>query len=187
MKYNFLANREDKIRIFDFIFTNTDLQIFDSYSNYSQKVCRYRNIDSIASKFDLENGGQFALTFQLWSPRFGKEIQFRKIELNPHYCNGHTYRYATNGLGLIQLYLGGCQGNCLFHSHIGHFNEKGALSRAEDEVEKEKVRWWNWKEITLTSGQLKRGIRKTSVDKRDGMDVLLGVKALAESGVSLQY
>ena len=90
MNYNFFANRADKIRVLSFIFEDTDLQVFDNYSEYGQEICQYRSVDEIAAKFDLENGGQFAATFQMWSPCFGGEVVFRKINLKPRYCNGHT-------------------------------------------------------------------------------------------------
>ncbi|GAA4025455.1 hypothetical protein GCM10022409_06770 [Hymenobacter glaciei] len=187
MNYNFLATGTDKTQIFEFIFENTDVQVFDLSSEYSQKVCRYKSTAEIAAKFDLENGGQFAVTLQLWSPRFGGEAAFRKINLRPKYCEGHTFRYATSGWGLIQLYLGGCQKNNLHHSHIGHFNEKGALGRVDDDKELAEVKRWNWKEIASTSGRLRRQIGKMAVGKFDGMDVLPGADALSKSGIELRY
>lgn len=187
MNYNFLANHEDKIRIFDFIFESTDLQVFDLSSEYSQEVWRYRNIAEIISRFDLENGGQFAVTLLLWSPSFGGKVVFRKINLNPASCEGHTFRYATSGLGLIQLYLGGCQKNSLHHSTIGHFNERGALGRADSDKELTEVKSWNWKVIVSTSGRLRRHIHKIAVRKFDGIDVLPGADILSKSGVELRY
>ncbi|WP_345125635.1 hypothetical protein [Hymenobacter antarcticus] len=156
-------------------------------SKFSQKVCQYKSIAEVAAKFDLENGGQFAITLQLWSPRFGGEVIFRKVNLNPESCEGHTFRYATGGWGLIQLYLGGYQKNCLHHSNIGHFNERGALGRADDDKTLAEVKRWDWKEIVSTSGRLRRHISKIAVGKFDGMDVLPGADALSKSGVELRY
>ena len=187
MNYNFLASYDDKICIFDFLFENTDLQIFDLSSEYSQKVCQYRSTAEIISKFDLENGGQFAVTLQLWSPRCGGEVVFRKINLNPNYCEGHTFRYATSGWGLIQLYLGGYQKNSLYHSHIGHFNERGALGRADNDEVLVDVRRWNWKEVASASGRLKRQIHKMSVGKFNSVDVLPGADILGKAGVKFRY
>ena len=127
MTYDFFADTKDKIDILDFIFKNTDLLIYDHYSPFGQEINVYKNTDQISSKFDLNKGGQFAFTFQLWSQRFKGDIIYKRIELDPKKCNGYTYRYSTEGWGLIQLYFGGLQNNILHHSHIGHFNEKGAL------------------------------------------------------------
>jgi hypothetical protein len=127
MNYNFFADKEDKIKVLEFIFNETDLKIFDSYSAYEQKICEYKNVQEITSKFDLANGGEFAVTFLLWSPRHKGKVLFRKIELNPKYSS-YSFRYATNGWGLIQLYFGGLENNQLRQSHIGHFTEKRALA-----------------------------------------------------------
>ncbi|GAB3635722.1 hypothetical protein GCM10027422_13120 [Hymenobacter arcticus] len=187
MNYNFLANAVDKMQVFEFIFENTDLQVFDLGSEPSQEIYRYKSTAEIASKFDLENGGQFAVTLQLWSPRFGGEVVFRKINLNPDYCNGHTFRYATVGWGLIHLYLGGHQKNCFHHSNIGHFNERGALVRADDDKELSEVKRWNWKEIVSISGRLRRQIHKVAVGNFNGMDVMPGADVLSKTGVELRY
>ncbi|MFD1468392.1 hypothetical protein ACFQ48_09160 [Hymenobacter caeli] len=187
MTYNFLAAKLDKMNVLNHIFENTDLQLFDSYSEYGQEICRYRSASEIATKFDLENGGQFAITLQMWSPRFGVEIAFSRIKLNPKYCDGHTFRYSTSGWGLIQLYLGGCQKNCLHHSHIGHFNERGAMGRVDNDSELAEVKRWNWKQIASTSGRLRRQISKMSVRKFDGLDALPGADALSKGGVELRY
>ena len=183
MNYNFFATSADKIRVLNHIFENTDLQVFDSYSEHSQEICQYISTDEIAAKFDLENGGQFATAFQMWSPRFGGKAVFRKINLKPRYCNGHTYRYSTDGWGLIQLYLGGYQNNTLFYSHIGHFNERGAFGRADSDKELIEVKRWNWKEIAAISRSLKYQIHKMAVDKIGSSSVLPGADALSKSGV----
>lgn len=183
MNYNFLATGPDKMRVLNHLFENTDLQVFDIYSEYGQEICQYRSATEIAAKFDLENGGQSVATFQMWSPRFGGEVIFSRIELKPRYCNGHTFRYSTKGWGLIQLYLGGCQNNTLFYSHVGHFNEKGALGWENVNEEKGKVSRWNWKEISAASRSLKYQIHKMSVGKIRSISVLPGADELRKRGI----
>ena len=107
MNYNFFADKADKINLLDFIFEETDLKIFDLASPYGQEVSEYKTTNEIITGFDLDIGGESCITFQLWSPRFGDTIVFRKVDLNPRYCKGHTFRYSTDGWGLIQLYFGG--------------------------------------------------------------------------------
>ena len=55
----------------------------------------------------MKNGSKFSNAFQLWSPDFNGGIVFEKIQLDPKRCNGHAFRFATQGWGLIQLYFGG--------------------------------------------------------------------------------
>ncbi len=70
MAYDFFASVDDKINLLDFIFNETDLKVFDHYSPYGEKICEYKNATEIFTKFDLEQGGKFASTFELWSPIF---------------------------------------------------------------------------------------------------------------------
>jgi hypothetical protein len=190
MIYNFFADKSDKIEILNFIFNETDFQLFDLASDYGQQISKYENIDTITSKFSLKE--ESLITFQLWSPRFKANPIFRKIELNPKRCNGHTFRYATEGWGLIQLYFGGLkQSNLngelqtrLHKSHIGHFNQKGALTRENGNLGYGKANMWNWKEIEKTSRQLKYHINnRLAVKTLGSFGVLREAEILERSGV----
>ena len=186
MTYDFFATKSDKINLLDFIFRETDLKIYDLASSYGQEISEYKTTDEIATKFDLENEGHLSPTFQLWTQRFGGDIFFRKVDLNPKYCNGHTFRYSTDGWGLIQLYFGGHKDNVLFHSHIGHFNEKGALKWQDTNKVIDNVDKWNWKIIEQTSRQLKNQIHNKLAAKKIGRyGVLQGADLLSNSGTKL--
>ena len=124
MYFDFYADHNDKISIIEFIFNNTDLQVFDLGSTYEQEIRQYKSVDEVSATHDLINGDKFAVTFQLWTPRHEGEPVFRKIDLDPKRCNGHSFRYSTDGWGMIQLYFGGIKNDKLFLSHIGHLTEK---------------------------------------------------------------
>jgi hypothetical protein len=186
MNYDFFANKQDKISVLEFIFNATELQVFDLGSPYGKEINQYKSTDEIISQFDLEKGRQFAVSLNLWAPGFGGKVIFKRVELNPKYCNGHTYRYSTEGWGLIQLHLGGLEGNTLYHSHIGHFNEKGALKWEDINDEKGKVDLWDWKAIEQTSRKIKYQIHnKMFVRKMGSYGILQGAENLSNSGVKL--
>jgi hypothetical protein len=186
MTYNFFANKSDKINLLDFIFKDTDLKVFDLASPYGQEISEYKSTGEILSKFDLENGEQSSLKFQLWTRRFRGDILFRKVTLNPKHCDGHTFRYSTDGWGLIQLYFGRQKDNVLFHSHIGHFNEKGALKWEGTNHFNGKVDIWDWKEVEQTSRRLKNQIHnKIAIRKIGSYGVLPGADKLIVNGIKL--
>ena len=187
MTYDFFADENDKVDILDFIFKNTDLRIFDHYSPYGKEINEYKNTYEISSKFDLRKGGQFALTFQLWSPRFKGEIIYKRIELDPEKCNGYNFRYSVEGWGLIQLYFGGIQNNILHLSHIGHFSEKGALKWESTNKINGKISKWDWKEIEKTSRKLRYHIQQNlSVRKIGSYTVLSAAASLENQGVEIR-
>ena len=182
MTYDFFADKADKIEILEFIFKDTDLQVYDLGSQYGQEIRQYKTSNEIYTKFDLEID-EFGTTFQLWTPRHKGKPIFRKVDLDPKRCNGHTFRYATEGWGLIQLYFGGLKNNELKHSHIGHFNEKGALKWEENGL----VSSWDWTEIQATSRKLKYQIHnKLATRKIGSFGVLSGADKLETQGIKLR-
>jgi hypothetical protein len=186
MTYDFFASKTDKLEILDFIFKETDLHLYDLGSPYGQEICQYKTVDEISSKFDLDNGDKFAVTFQLWTPRHKGKLLFRKIDLDPKHCNGHTFRYSTDGWGLIQLYFGGLKNNELNQSHIGHFNESEALKNEISMTFNGKVDAWDWTEIQATSRKLKYQIHnKLATRKIGSFGVLSGADKLETKGIKL--
>ncbi|MBK7468097.1 MAG: hypothetical protein IPJ43_15525 [Saprospiraceae bacterium] len=187
MTYDFFADKEDKIKVLEFIFKETDLHIYDLGSPNGQEICEYKNVEEISLKFDIEKGDKFANTFQLWTPRHKGNPIFRKVDLDPKHCNGHTFRYSTEGWGLIQLYFGGLKNNELNQSHIGHFNEKGALKWEETNKVNGLVSSWDWKEIQATSRKLKYQIHnKLAIRKIESFGVLPGADKLETQGIKLK-
>lgn len=187
MTYDFFADKADKLEILDFIFKKTDLHVYDLYSSYGQGICQYKTVNEISSKFDLDNGDKFAVTFQLWTTRHKGKPLFRKIDLNPKYCKGHTFRYSTAGWGLIQLYFGGLKNSELNQSHIGHFNESGALKNESSTTFNGKVNAWDWTEIQATSRKLKYQIHNKLTTRRIGsFCILSGADQLETQGIKLR-
>lgn len=186
MIYDFFADKTDKLHILEYIFSNTDIQIFDTSPPAGQEIRNYKSMDEIASNFDLVNGEKIAVTFQLWTPRHKGEPLFRKIELDPKRNNGHTFRYSTDGWGLIQLYFGSLSNNKLNQSHFGHFTEKAALNWEESYSFNGKVSNWDWTEIQTTSRNLKYLIlNKMAKRKIGGFGVLSGADKLEKQGIKL--
>jgi hypothetical protein len=187
MHYSFYASKTDKLDLLAYLFTQTDLRMYDLYSGYGEEVKEYRSAEEVAINFELETSSSFAAAFQLWSPQFGAEPEFIRVELNPKYCEGHTFRYRTSGWGLIQLYFGAQQDDILAASHLGHFNEKGASAQeATGVVATHLVAHWNWTAITATSRKLKYLLHtKWAVAKRSSLGVLLGAAALERQGTCL--
>lgn len=186
MTYNFFANKADTLALLDYLFTETDLHVYELSSAFDSEVKEYISTREIEANFDLEKGGQYAVCFTLWSPRFGAAPQFRRIELNPRSCEGHRFRYATEGWGMIALYFGGQQNGVLKSSHLGHYNERGALAREHYQSHLGPVDAWNWPEINATSRKLKYLLHtKRAVKKQGSIGILSGAAELERQGIIL--
>ena len=187
MTYDFFADKDDKIEILDFIFRETDLQVFDLGSPYGQKISQYKTTEEIVSKFDLHNGDKFAVTFQLWTPGFKGDLVFRKVELDPKRCGGHTFRYSTDGWGLIQLYFGGVKNSELNRSHIGHQSQKRAIAWETNHLDLGPVSKWDWDEVEKVAHGLKHQIHnKMTKRKIESVGVLAGAHKLEEQGIKFR-
>ncbi len=161
MQTDFYGTIADKTLILDFIFSETNYQVFDHYSELGQELQQYYSTNEILEKFDLEKGRQYAVNFGLWNPLDGTENIVRKIELNPEKCDGHTFRFSSEGWGIQRLYFGGIENVYLNRSTFMGLNEKGALNKdffnPENEKEAHKL---DWKLIRSDQRKLKSFIEK---------------------------
>ena len=187
MNYDFYADKKDKELILKYILNEMDLRVFDSYSPYGQEITEYKTVEEITEKLDLKNGREYAVSLILWNSNFSDKLIFERIELNPKKCDGHKFRYATRGWGTIQLYLGGLDKNRLHHSHIGHFNEKGALQNETKNHCNGKVGDWDWKEISKNSRKLKYYIhKKLATEIKGSFGILKFAHQLTKNGIELE-
>jgi len=89
-------------------------------------------------------------------------------------------------MGLIQMYFGGVKNNQLHQSHIGHFNEKGALKNENGNELNGKVSDWDWKEVNFSSRKLKYQIDSKLVIRKVGsLGVLPGAAKLEQQRIKL--
>ena len=184
MRYDFFADKDDQVALLDYIFTETELQVFDLSSAYGEEVRQYRNSGEIRTA--LEGSGSNLTMFQLWAPQHLGKAAIRKIELDPRRCKGHTFRYETNGFGLIQLYLGGLSLAGLHRSYLGHFTEVGAAKSEGVGPHPGRVMDWDWKAIRSTSGKLKRHLQShLAVKTKNGFGILEGASRLEAAGIQL--
>lgn len=180
---DFFAAQSDQCALVDFLFTSTNVRVFESYSEFDQELREFRSLDELAAVFALgedRHGNGCAVLLQLWSPSVMTKLEIARIALRPEKCDGHTYRYCIGGGGLIQLYFGGVHGKVITKSHFGHFTEAGAQKwGAEKGV--------NWGELKTLSNQIQYHIRKRlAAGKVPGRPVLTEALELARSGYVLK-
>jgi hypothetical protein len=107
---DFYATREDMFNVLDFVYSETDCRLFENVSAFGEELREFKSTEEIADVFDLGHcvgKHSFSALLQLYTPSASESFTIRKIDLDPGHCDGHTFRYAPNGWGLIQLYFGG--------------------------------------------------------------------------------
>lgn len=151
---DFYSTRNDQLKLLDFIFSELNFRVFQSYSDFDKEIEEYKTSKEIDEKYnvgiDIHGNGHNCL-FQLWSPTIMEKLEIRKIDLDKK--TGHKFRYTVEGFALVQLYLGGKHDNFISLSHIGSNSE----TRARNWGYTSGVNWENHKkEIAKLCNYIKR-------------------------------
>ena len=183
---DFYAAGSDFKLVLDFVFSESNCRVFESYSPYGEQLAEFNSYLEIESRYNVGQcrGSVSSVLLQLLPVGAG-EVIIERINLEPQKCNGFKFRYCVNGWGLIQLYLGGISPTGLVHSHTNHNSEKRALAwETTYKSTLGSVSYWSWPVIESTSRRINSFIRKVAVAKNGSRPVLPQASVvLAESKV----
>jgi hypothetical protein len=183
MNLDFFAAGADQRDVLDFLFSSTDVRVFESYSECDAELREFRSTDEVAAAFPLgtdPHGNGHAVLLQLWSQSVMRDLTITRFALDPNACQGHTFRYRMDGGGLMQLYLGGVCDRVISRSHFGHQSQVRAQKwEVEDGV--------NWEALKKLSNRIQYHIRKRlAAGKVRGGPVLRHALELARAGYVLK-
>ncbi len=180
---DFFAAEFDQRAVLDFLFTATDVRVFESYSEPDAQLREFLSTEDLAKTFPLgrdQHGNGLAAVLQLWSPSVMCDLTIERFTLDPSVCNGHTFRHRIEGGGLIQLWLGGVCGEVITMSHLGHQSQV----RAENWEVADGV---DWNALKTLSNRIQYHIRRRlAVGKVPGRPVLAQAMELARSNYVLK-
>ena len=180
---DFFAAEADQRAIVDFLFSSTDVRVFESYSDYDADLREFRSTDELAAAFPLgidPYGNGKVILLQLWSPSVMRDLTIRRFALDPAHCNGHTFRHNIEGGALMQLYLGGVCERVVTMSHFGHQSQVRAQAWGVDDGV-------DWDALKTLSNRIQYHIRKRlAVGKVPGRPVLPQALELARAGYALK-
>jgi hypothetical protein len=147
---DFYAVADDLRDLVRFLFAETDVVIYELSSRYDHEARHFRSLTELEAVFTL--GSYRSAHLQLWSSAVMQQPVFRRVELTA--VPGHSFRYAVEGAGLMQLYLNGTQDGVIHHTHFGHWNEAGAREcsmHSSDDCD--------WRTLRRVSGRIQRHIQ----------------------------
>ncbi len=180
---DFFAANPDFEGVFDYLFSETDFRVFESYSRFGQTLREYTSFPELCAAYQIgddEHGNGYAAVLKLWSPSVMQSPQIERIKLRPDKCEGFTFRFKISGFGLVQLCLGGVHARIVTQSHYGHFSERGAARWGD-------VSSVDWSALSKLSGRVQRHVRrKLGVAKVPGKPVLAGAFDLFKEGYALK-
>lgn len=180
---NFFAAEPDQRALLDFLFTSTDVRVFESYSEPDADLREFRSTDELASTFPIgldPHGNGYAVTVFLWSPSVLLEPTIERFALDPAKCGGATFRHRIEGVGLMRLYLGGVCGRAITLSNFGRTSSLWAERHGCDGMD--------WEAFKKISNRITNHIRKRlAVGKAvPGCAVLPEAMKLAMAGYALK-
>jgi hypothetical protein len=180
---DFFAAAADQRAVLDFLFSSTDVRVFESYSEHDAELRELPSTDDLAAAFPLgsdPHGNGHAILLQLWSPSVMRELSIRRFKLDPAHCNGHTFCHNIEGGGLMQLYFGGICDRVVTKSHFGHQSQVRAKAWEVDGG-------INWEALKTLSNRIQYHIRKRlGAGKAGSMPVLPKALSLAHAGYALK-
>jgi hypothetical protein len=184
---DFYAAGADFFPVLTYVFKQSACRVFESYSPPGEEIAEFKSIEDLSARYPVGvcRGSGPSVLLQLVPPSASHHFTIRRISMQPELCEGHTFRYAVEGWGLIQLDLGGIGPQGLVNSHSNHNTEARARKWLETHRELGPIESWNWREITVVSSALNRFIRtKLATSKLGSRPVLPDAAAALAAGLA---
>lgn len=183
----FYALDKDFDLVLGYIFKDSGCRVFESYSPFGADLAEFDGLSSIASRYSIGRcvGDASSVLLTLVPANAMRLCHVRRIELNPMKCDGHTFRYAISGWGVIVMNLGGIGPKGLVPSQSSH--NTVARARSWENMYKNElgsIDVWDWDATIRISAALNRFINKRAVYKLGSRPVLLGAAKAFLSGSS---
>ncbi|MBI5775379.1 MAG: hypothetical protein HZA89_16790 [Verrucomicrobia bacterium] len=177
--FDFYGLKTDLLKVLSFIYDETDIVIFESYSEYDSELRRFASLAEMQNALEIGGSPKGIKQLELWSPSVIEEPKLRRIDLK---VKDHSFRYTIEAVGLIQLHLGGLRNNAIIESHYGHWSKAGAEQRSALPTH-----GCNWDSLQKLSGRLQRFIRGLAVAKFDGRVILPEALTEIQNGKRLRF
>jgi hypothetical protein len=180
---DFFAARDDLRCLLEWMFAETDVRVFDTYSEYERPIGEYRTVADLESVHELgvdkHRGSNYAL-LGLWSRSACGEPLIRRIDLEPTKCSGARFRFSLDGGGITQLYLGEVhQGKWLTKTHFGYQSLERARAWGTDGG-------IDWSALYKIGRKIQyHVIRRMAVAKMGALPILPHALGLSDRGITL--
>ncbi len=183
--HGFFAVRSDARPIFEFVLSNTECEVLESYSVPDRPLRRFTSVEEIGQAVDT---APYHLGFMLYAPTMRGRYTIEHIKLLPNAIPGKSTREHVQGWGLIQIELDFTNDKIgrLRESFTNHNSRQRAMTWSDTYVDLPSVDDWDFRVVSSISGKINRYIRnKLSVQRLGSRSVLPGAQAAARNGTLL--
>jgi hypothetical protein len=170
---DFYALATDLVEVLEFIFAQPGWSLFELASVPDQPLREFHATRDVLDSYPSFDRLDRDRHFQLHCSTMGGHVSMRRIDFTPGAVPGATFRYNSEGWGLIQLYFGALRDGRLSPCHTNHNTQRRAEKWEPTYFDQlGPVAVWNWTEVTRVSGRLNRFIRSVSAAKLHSRPVL---------------
>ena len=172
---DFYSLASDLIEVLDFVFAQPGWRLVELASQHDRPLRTFHTTGEVLDGFPTFLNLSRSLHFQLYSEAMRGRVGSKRIAFNPGAVPGATFRFDSQGWGLIQLSFGQLRDGRLSSCHTNHNSEKRARNwepTYADDPEMGSVDDWNWKEVSSTSSRLNRFVQRRAMGKLHSRPVL---------------
>ncbi len=140
------------------IFKERPAAVVEAYSAFDLEPIELDSAEDICAYAGSKRSSDGYAHFAIVYPDMAGALTMARIELDSSKCGGHTYRYQSQGWGLIWVYLklsptGGRE------SFVSANSEKRALAWAPTYPEMEAPSAWHWPSVARHLRRLRRALK----------------------------
>jgi len=178
---DFYALGEDLHAVIGFVYSNPGWRLIELSSEPERELREFSSAVELFASYPEVGEQATSLHLQLYCESMRGQVRHRRIDLNPGAIPGATFRYSSEGWGLIQLYFGILRDGRLAPSHTNHNSARRAAAwESLDRGRLGPVSAWDWDEVARISRRLNRFIHAAAKEK-EGSRPVLPVAQLARS------
>jgi hypothetical protein len=184
---DFYATPDDHEPLLQWLFADGACHVYELASDWEQPLKQFETAGEVMRQFERRypNGDPRQVLLNLYVMGAGPVFEPRRVALDPKACDGATFRYTSEGWGLVQLYLAAPRSDRLENSHTNHNSRKRAERWESLQADEPGSAAWDFDRITAFSSRLNRQIRKRAVAKLGSRSVLSGALQLWDRGIAL--
>jgi hypothetical protein len=178
---DFFAARPDLDALLDFVFDETECQVFESYSTPGHPLVKFASTAEVLHMFDSSGGVHLGL--MLYADAMKGRYRIRRFDLKRELFPDTPWRETVEGWGLIQLELNGVRNGRLEHCHTNHNSEARALKWEATYPDFPPVQEWDFGAVSRISSRINRHVRtRLAVAKVGSRPLLAGAQAFFATG-----
>ena len=144
--------------------------VFEAYSEFESDVREFPTKESLEQYVfeQLESNHRHKFVYcSLFYPEMGGLIRKRRVDLDPKHCEGATFRYATEGWGLIGFQLKISEPEDISCTFVVN-SEKRANNWFDTIPELGSPSAWNWKMVERHARRLIQVLKKSAKPRLAG-------------------